>query len=57
MLEISWVYVTGLETCRCINSLWVTYMGFRPYPYMGPVFAGPGTGMPEGTHGYTRVHP
>jgi hypothetical protein len=53
MLEISRAYPTGLETRECIEDPRVTRTGFRPDPYTGTVFAGPGTGAPEGT----RVHP
>jgi hypothetical protein len=57
MLEIPRVYPTGLGTRGCIEDPRVTRTGFRPDPYTGTVFAGPGTGRPEGTRGYTRVHP
>ncbi|KAJ6577879.1 hypothetical protein B0H19DRAFT_1062447 [Mycena capillaripes] len=57
MLEILRVYPTGLETRGWIEDPRVTRTGFRPDPYAGTVFAGPGTGTPEGTRGYTRVHP
>jgi hypothetical protein len=35
----------------------VTRTGFRPDPYTGTVFAGPGMGKPKRTRRCTRVHP
>ncbi|KAJ7755270.1 hypothetical protein B0H14DRAFT_2635300 [Mycena olivaceomarginata] len=45
VLEISRVYLTGLETRGCIEDPRVTRTGFRPDPYTGTVFAGPGTDL------------
>jgi hypothetical protein len=57
MLGIPRVYPTGLGTRGCAEDPRVTRTGFVPDPYTGTVFAGPGTGRPEGTRGYTHVHP
>jgi hypothetical protein len=57
MLEIPRVYPTGLGTRGCVEDPRITRTGFRPDPYTDTVFAGPGTGRPKGTRGYTRVHP
>ena len=56
MLKIPRVYPTGLGTRGCVEDPRVTRASFRPDPYAGTVFAGPGTGKPERTRGCTRVH-
>jgi hypothetical protein len=47
MLEIPRVYLTGLGTHGCVEDPGVTRTGFRPDPYTGTVFAGPGMVCPK----------